>query len=180
VDEDTFWRVIDGCRSEAGADTEQAARRVLRRHCAMGPSEILGFEQLWLSARDELYAWPLLDAATLMLGRVDDDDFMSVQDWILSHGRAVTRDVKDNPDALVELVADRHNAREEWFCGLPVEALIRTTGRPPGFGDEPDGSNELEGEPADLTDEGEMRRRYPGIVAYLDENPWIARPWGTA
>lgn len=178
MDEVAFWRVVEDCRKEAGTDTEQVARLVLRALCAMDPTEVLAFERCWFGARDQLYAWPLLDAATLLLGRVDDFD--SVQE-ILSHGRAVVQRVKDDPDCLVELVADRHNARSDWFRGLSVEALIRITGRPPAFGDELDASDdELEGASADLTDEADMRRRYPRILAYLDENPWIARPWGAA
>jgi hypothetical protein len=178
VDEVNFWCVIQDCRNEAGADTEQVARLVLRALCAMDPSEVLAFERRWFSAQAQLLAWPLLDAAALLLGPIDDDDFASVQDWILSHGRAVVQRVKDNPDCLIELVADRHNARCDWFRGLPVEALVKMTRRPPAFGGEldmPDG--EPDGTPADLTDEGEMRRRYPRIVAYLHENPWMVRPW---
>ena len=181
MDEVAFWRVVEDCRNEAGADSEHVARLVLRALCAMGPDEILAFERHWLAVQDQLYTWPLLDAATLLLGPVDDDDFASVQDWILSHGRAVAQRVTDDPDCLVGLAADRHNARGDWFCGLAVEALIKTTGRPPGFGgdlDEPgDGPG---GTPADLTNEGETRRRYPRIVAYLDQNPQMARPWGDA
>ena len=181
MDEVAFWHVVEDCRNEAGADTEHVARLVLRALCAMSPSEILTFERYWFSVQDQLLGWPLLDAATLLLGPVDDDDFASVQDWIMSHGQAVVHRVKDDPDCLVELAADRHNARGDWFRGLAVEALIRTTGSPPGFGGELDETyDELDGTPADLTDEGEMRLRYPRIVAYLDENPWMARPWGDA
>jgi hypothetical protein len=181
VDEVTFWHVVEDCRNEGEADAQHVARLVLRALCAMAPGEILAFERHWLSVQRQLLAWPLLDAAALLLGPVDDDDFASVQDWIVSHGLALVNRVKDDPDCLVELAADQDGARGDWFRGLAVDALIRTTGSPPGFGgelDEP--GDEPDGTPADLTDEGEMRRRYPRIVAYLDESPSMARPWGGA
>ncbi|MER7420459.1 DUF4240 domain-containing protein [Micromonospora peucetia] len=70
------------------------------------------------------------DAATLLLGLLDDDDFLAVQDWIVSHGRHTMQRVQDDPDSLVELAPDRHNARIDWFCGLPLEANIAATGAP--------------------------------------------------
>ena len=72
-----------------------------------------------VDVQPELWSDYVIETVPIVLGRVDHDDFMSVQDWILSHGRAVTRRAKANPDALVGLAADRHNAREEWSCGLP-------------------------------------------------------------
>lgn len=145
---------------------------VLRRLRALSADEILDFEKLWFRAQDEVCCWPVRDAATLMLGPIDDDTFLAVQDWIVSHGRAVMQRVMDDPDSLVELAGDRHNARIDWFCGLPVEAHIALTGSPPAMG-EPTGSEVPTGTPADLTDESEMRRRFPRITAYLDERGWI-------
>ncbi|GAB3938863.1 hypothetical protein GCM10027614_19840 [Micromonospora vulcania] len=140
-----FWRLVEGARAEAGSDTERAAQVLLRRLCALTPDEIERFEELWFHEQDELYRWPIRDAATLLLGAFGDDDFLAVQDWIVSHGRQITRRVRDDPDCLVELAPDRHNARIDWFCGLPIEAHIAATGapsrwmgpadptRPPGF-----------------------------------------------
>lgn len=177
VREEVFWRIVEGCRHHGGADTERFAQLVLRSLRSLDPQEILEFEQLWFQAQDQLYHWPVWDAAALFLGRTGDDVFMAVQDWIVSHGRAVMKRVKDDPDSLVELVADRRNALIDWFCGLPTEAYIAATGHPPPFGGEPDGLDEPTGVTADLRDEADMRRRFPRITAYLDDKRWIARPW---
>jgi hypothetical protein len=96
----------------------------------------------------------------------------------VSRGRAVMRRVKDGPDCLVELAADRRNASVDWFCGLPVEAHIALTGRPPAM-DGPSGPEEPAGVPTDLSDASEVRRRFPRLTAYLEENTWIERPWNT-
>ncbi|MEH0972353.1 DUF4240 domain-containing protein [Micromonospora sp. CPCC 205546] len=66
---------------------------------------------------DDLPAQPVREAVTLLLGPLDDESFTAVQDWIVSHGRAVVRRIQEDPDRLVELAADRHNARIDWFCG---------------------------------------------------------------
>ncbi|HEX5205554.1 MAG TPA: DUF4240 domain-containing protein [Actinoplanes sp.] len=82
-----FWRVVEGARAEAGSDTERVAQVLLRRLRELKPSEIEHFQELWERAHDDLYSWPIHDAATLMLGPLRGDALFAVQDWILSHGR---------------------------------------------------------------------------------------------
>ncbi|MET7835700.1 DUF4240 domain-containing protein [Micromonospora sediminicola] len=171
-----FWRIVERARAEGGADTERVAQVLRRRLRALTPDEIEWFDDLWLQVQDSLYRWSIRDAATLLLGSVDDDDFSAVQDWILSHGRPVVRLVQNDPDSLVELASDRHNARIDWFCGLPLDAHIAATGAPFAI-DSPSGPETPVGAPGDLTDETRTRQRFPRLTAYLDSNPWIERPW---
>ncbi|MGW3608146.1 DUF4240 domain-containing protein [Micromonospora sp. NPDC005161] len=49
----------------------------------------------WFQAQDELYNWSIRDAATLLLGPLSEDDFLAVQDWIVSHGRQTMQRVQD-------------------------------------------------------------------------------------
>ncbi|MEH0829667.1 MULTISPECIES: DUF4240 domain-containing protein [unclassified Micromonospora] len=174
--QETFWAIVESCRAEAGADSEHAARLVLRRLRALSPEELIEYERWWLRAQAELFTWPVRDAATLLLGPFDDETFLSVQDWIVSHGRPVLRRVLDDPDHLVELAGDRHNARVDWFRHLPAEVHIALTGRPCEV-DGDDGPEEPCGRPVDLRDAAQLRQRFPRLMAYLDGNTWIARPW---
>lgn len=176
MDQAVFWSIVEGARAEVGSDTEHVARALLRRLRELSPGEIEQFQELWEQAQDELYRWTLHDAATLLLGPLDDDELLAVQDWIVSHGRRVMRRVQDDPDSLVELAPDRHNARIDWFCGLALEAHIAATGRPFAL-DSPDGPDEPAGTPTEVTDEIRVRQQFPRLTAYLDENPWIRRPW---
>ena len=171
-----FWRLVEDARTEVGGDTEGVAQVLLRRLRELRPDQIEQFQELWEQAQDELYTWPTHDAATLLLGPLDDDALLAVQDWIVSHGRRVMQRVRDDPDNLVELAPDRHNARIDWFCGLPMEAHIGATGRPLAV-DRTDGPEEPAGTPAEMTDETRARRQFPRLTAYLDDNPWIERPW---
>jgi hypothetical protein len=174
MDEASFWRMVEDARSEAGADTERVAQVLLRRLRALRPDAIEQFQELWGRAQDKLYRWPVLDAATLLLGPLADE--LAVQDWIVSYGQQTMRSVLENPDSLVTLASDRHNARIDWFCGLPMEAHIAATGAPlPADG--PLGPDEPHGKQTDLTNEVEVRRRFPRLAAYLDDNRWIPRPW---
>jgi uncharacterized protein DUF4240 len=174
VDEAFFWRLVQDSRADVGADTERVAQALLRRLRMLRPSAIERFQELWEQAQDELYCWPVLDAATLLLGPLDDE--IAVQDWIVSHGRQAVLGVLDDPDSLVALAADRHNARIDWFCGLPLEAYIAATGASFAV-DGPPGRDEPCGTPTDLTNEVEVRHRFPRLAAYLDDNRWIPRPW---
>ncbi|MEU7800431.1 DUF4240 domain-containing protein [Micromonospora arborensis] len=176
VEQTVFWRIVEGARTEAGSDTERVAQVLLRRLRALTPHEIQRFEKLWFQEQDELYSWPIRDAATLLLGPFNDDDFRTAQAWIVSHGRRVMRRIQTDPDSLVELAPDRHNARIDWFCGLPIEAHIAATGVPFAING-PSGLDTPLGNPTDLTDEALTRQRFPNLTAYLDANPWIERPW---
>lgn len=73
-----FWRVVDGARAEVGSDTERVAQVLLRRLRALMPDEIEQFQELWEQVQDELYLWAVWDAATLLLGPLDDDVFLAV------------------------------------------------------------------------------------------------------
>jgi len=174
-----FWRIVEGARAEAGSDTEFVAQVLLRRLRELTPDDIEGFQELWEQAQEQLYRWPIHDAATLLLGPLNDDALFAVQDWIVSHGRRTMQRVLDDPDSLVELAPDRHNARIDWFCGLALEAHIGATGGPFAV-DGPTGPDEPVGMATEMTDESGTRRRFPRLTAYLDDNPWIERPWERA
>jgi hypothetical protein len=96
-----------GCRTEVGSDAERVAQALLRHLRMLRPDQIEQFQELWIRAQDELCRWPVWDAATLLLGPLDDDTFLAVQDWIVSHGRQAMQRVQDDPDSLVELASDR-------------------------------------------------------------------------
>ena len=169
-----MWRLVEDSRADIGADTERVAQALLHRLRTLRPSAVERFQELWEQAQDELHCWPVLDAATLLLGPLDDE--LAVQDWIVSHGRQVVRGVLDDPNSLVTLAPDQHNARIDWFCGLPLEAYIAATGAPFAV-DGPPGRDQPGGTPTDLTNEAEVRRHFPRLAAYLDDNRWIPRPW---
>ncbi|MFD0782480.1 DUF4240 domain-containing protein [Micromonospora azadirachtae] len=159
-----------GARGEVGSDTELVAQALLRRLRALPPDEIDQFEELWFQAQDELYRWPIRDSATLLLDSIDGDEFFAVQNWIVSHGRSTLQRVQGDPDSLVELAPDRHNARIDWFCGLPLDAYIAVTGAPSAI-DGPSGPGAPVGTPAELNDETSTRQRLPRLTTYLDINP---------
>jgi hypothetical protein len=70
------------------------------------------------------------------------------------------------------------DARAERVCGLPMEAHIAATGASIAV-DGPPGRDEPFGTPTDLTNEVEVRRRFPRLTTYLDDNRLLSRPWVT-
>jgi hypothetical protein len=171
-----FWSIVEDARAEMGGDSELVAQGLLRRLRRLSPDEHEPFQERWEQAQGEVNRWPIRDAATLLLGLLDDDDFLSVRDWIVSHGRRTVQRVLEDADSLVELASDRHNARIDWFCGLSMDAHIGATGAPFDVNGPPGPDTPL-GTPADLSDELGTRRRWPRLTAHLDDNPWAARPW---
>jgi hypothetical protein len=89
-----FWSIVEDARAETGSDSERIAQALLRRLRVLQPDDIEQFQDLWEQAQDEVYRWPISDAATLLLGPVGD--FLAVQDWIVSHGRETVRRIQDD------------------------------------------------------------------------------------
>ncbi|MEU8662057.1 DUF4240 domain-containing protein [Actinoplanes philippinensis] len=73
MNESFFWQLVEGARAETGADSELVAQALLRRLRPLRPDALERFQHRWEQAQDELYGWPVLDAATLLLGPLDDE-----------------------------------------------------------------------------------------------------------
>lgn len=84
--------MVEGARAEIGSDSELVARALLRRLRALTPEDIKQFQQLWEQARDDVYRWPISDAATLLLGPSTDYDFPARR-----HFPRLTAYLDDNP-----------------------------------------------------------------------------------
>ncbi|MEV4512656.1 DUF4240 domain-containing protein [Dactylosporangium sp. NPDC049525] len=175
MDEDAFWTLIAECRQDGKGDTELVSRMLFRRLRALKATEVIGFVRRWEQARSRLYSWPVTDAACLLLGPVDEEDLGHVQDWVISHGRAVAERVARDPDSLADLGADARNARASWFAEFITEAQVVVSGTwPTGY--DPDGPDDLLGERIDLGDSAAVRRTYPRLAAFRRDHPELGRP----
>lgn len=105
---------------------------------------IMRFAEHWHRASDRAFAWPVWDAAYLLLGWIGDDSFSDVQAWLISHGQATFERVVAEPDNLVELAWDQENAFVESYGGLIHKAHVAVTGEPPVW---PPGTGACAGDP---------------------------------
>ena len=175
VDEDTFWALVAKSRRESGNNTELVSRILFRHLRALDATEVVEFVRLWERTRSRLYSWPVTDAACLLLGPVEEEDLPHIQDWIISHGRAVAERIARDPDNLTDLAADAGSARAPWFGEFTTEAHIVVGGTWPS-GYDPDGPEDLMGERMDLDDWAAVRQQFPRLAAYRRDHPELGVP----
>jgi len=70
VDEAPFWRLGEDARAEIWHRQRAPGSDVVAPSSNVAPECRQRFQELWEQAQDELYRWPILDAATLLLGHV--------------------------------------------------------------------------------------------------------------
>lgn len=175
MDEDTFWALIAECRKESGNNSEFASRVLFRRLRALDPPKVVEFAQLWERARSRLYSWPVIDAACLMLGPIEEEDVRHVQNWIISHGRSMFEWIARDPDNLTDLATDAGNARADWFDEFIVEAHVVVSGTWP-LGYDPCGPEDLIGDRTDLGDQTAVRLQFPRLTAFRRDHPGLGNP----
>ncbi|MEU4557151.1 DUF4240 domain-containing protein [Actinoplanes sp. NPDC023936] len=175
MDESTLWELVAACRQESGNDTELTSRLLFRRLRVLSATEVVDFVQLWEKVRSRLYTWPVTDAICLLLGVVEEEDLPHVQDWIISHGRAVVERTIEDPDTLVELASDATNARAPWFGEFTTEAHIIVSGAWP-LGYDPDGPEDLLGEHVDLANQAVTNQQFPRLAVFRRQHPELGTP----
>lgn len=105
----TFWRLIDAVKTQAGADIERRPA-VLEKHLiALEPSAIQGFQSMYENLLIEANSWRLWGAAYLMNGGCSDDGFKYFRDWLISEGETTFKQALAKPDSLAAL------PRREYF-----------------------------------------------------------------
>jgi len=172
VTEDEFWTLIEDARRSSGGDI---ARQVLllseHFEATRSVEELLAFRDRWDEAERRLFAWPVWDAACVLLGFVSDDFFGDVRGWIISHGREVVQSVAADADSLVELAHDVSGANSDAVedLGCLVDHLWEEF---TGNEDVPESEGEwnLAGQQIDLRDIAVVRSVFPRLVAFREQS----------
>ncbi|MET9963117.1 DUF4240 domain-containing protein [Streptomyces sp. NPDC006326] len=110
MDTQTFWKLIETARAEAGPDhvAPCAAQLLARRPAA----EIAAAQQVLWDLLAQSYRSPLWAAAYVINGGCSDDGFDYFRGWLLTQGEAVFTRALADPDSLAEHPAVREAAAE--------------------------------------------------------------------
>ena len=104
LDEQTFWRTVEGARVRGGGDPDAMAG-VLESEFAGADDETLrGFQQELVDVGARLYTWRHLNAAEMVCGFVSDDVFTDWRSWVITLGRETFVRVAEDPDNLADVV----------------------------------------------------------------------------
>ncbi|MFD3676130.1 DUF4240 domain-containing protein [Streptomyces sp. NPDC058613] len=110
MDKQTFWKLIDTARAEAGPD--EVAARASQLLAVLPEAEIAAAQQVLWDLLADSYRSPLWAAAYVINGGCSDDGFDYFRGWLLTQGEAVFTAALADPDSLAGLPAVREAARK--------------------------------------------------------------------
>jgi hypothetical protein len=168
MDEKRFWDIIAiGCPKTLGASWIDALGFQLRR---LGVEEIDSFA-LVLDSKLRAACTFDLRAVGLMLDRNDEVDFFYFCNWLVGMGKPIYESALVNPDSLADLIQEGEDFRAD-LTYITRLAWAQVTGQPPRLFQQgkdllSGGSlvDHMAGEPWDLEDVFELRRRFPRLAA---------------
>ncbi|MFJ9247154.1 DUF4240 domain-containing protein [Streptomyces sp. NPDC101776] len=183
MDDDTFWTLIENCRTRTPDPDERVAW--LCGELARGPEpETVGFQICLDRALTPTNTWDLWAAADRIMGWNSDDSFFYFRLWLVGLGREAFERVARDPDALAELpdvrrLVGRHQSdwdEEEWLVWEELDyvagqAFVQVTGRTEedfyevveARGGEDPESADPAGERWDASDDEQAKRRIPRL-----------------
>ncbi len=128
--ENKFWKIIEKSLkfAEDREDHEECLLITLEK---LKPSEILGFRLQIDKLLYETYTPEMWCAAYIMNGGCSDDGFEYFRCWLISRGRETYQKAKQNPDYLIQEVADDDSDEYEfehlWY--IAFDAFENKTGK---------------------------------------------------
>ncbi|MFJ3909701.1 uncharacterized protein DUF4240 [Streptomyces sp. 2132.2] len=110
MDKQTFWKLIDAARTDAGPDQVAARASELLARCP--EAEIAAAQQVLWDLLAESYRSPLWAAAYVINGGCSDDGFDYFRGWLLTQGEAAFARALADPDSLADHPAVREAAAQ--------------------------------------------------------------------
>ncbi|MFF0213326.1 DUF4240 domain-containing protein [Streptomyces vinaceus] len=110
MDKQTFWKLIDAARTDAGPDRVAARASELLARCP--EAEIAAAQQVLWDLLAESYRSPLWAAAYVINGGCSDDGFDYFRGWLLTQGEEAFARALADPDSLADHPAVREAAAQ--------------------------------------------------------------------
>jgi len=127
LDENIFWDIVE--RSLANTvDQDDQESFLVEEISKLSPKEIVGFrlrtdELLYKSYTSEMWC-----ASYIMNGGSSDDAFEYFRNWVISRGKDVYYNARENPDSLISQVYEEVDLYEfEAFWYVALEAFQSVT-----------------------------------------------------
>lgn len=122
VDIDSFWKLIDRARADAGEDGEVITTRAAELLAQMSAEEIVAAHGVLRDQMARSYVAPLWAAGYVINGGCSDDGFEYFRGWLVTRGREVFERALVDPDSLADLptVQAAAAAWEDLECELAL------------------------------------------------------------
>ena len=129
LDEDRYWAIIAASLANSNNEMEQEAF-LINELSKLNPKEIIGFRLRTDELLDDTYNSEMWCAGYIMNGGCSDDGFVYFRNWVISRGKTVYYNAKENPDSLInEVVEERDEYDFELFWYVALEAFTQKTGK---------------------------------------------------
>ena len=128
LDEDLYWSIV--AASLAHSDDQDAREEFLiKRLKQLSPKEMIGFRLRTDKLLHDTYNSEMWCAAYIINGGCSDDGFEYFRCWVISRGKEVYYNAKENPDSLISQLNEDEIYEFESFWYIPNEAFERITGK---------------------------------------------------
>ena len=161
--EERFWSLIaeafNKAKGEFGAQQEEM-KKLLN---AMGPQEIIYFDNRFRELRGRAYDWQIWAAAYIIQGGCSDDAFTDFRGWLISQGRDFYYKTLSDPGSLVGIASEKIQVDWEGMGYVAPTVFEDLTGEtiPAQFIE----NQNIKGKEWNEEDEEELKKMFPELWA---------------
>jgi hypothetical protein len=167
MDEKEFWTIVDGTRASTAGRIEDQPNALAAVLSARPTEDVLGFLDAYRAVQLQGTTNDLAHAAALLLGGVGDDSFDDFLSWLICHGEQTYLRVLAEPDTVIDLAYDEHEAdfgSAELFSYVADEVYVEQTGL-----EAPDDETEVPDNEGLYSDD-RLRELFPRLWAHASAN----------
>ncbi len=129
LDEDIYWTIIQKSLN-ATSNQEDREQFLIKAIGKLPPQQMVGFRLRTDKLLYDTYNSEMWCAGYIMNGGCSDDAFEYFRNWVISRGKTVYYNAKQDPDSLINEVNDDLEEYEfESFWYVALEAFQRKTGK---------------------------------------------------
>lgn len=129
LDEDLYWTIVDKSLKNTNNQDDQE-QFLIKEISKLTPKQMIGFRLRTDKFLYDTYNSEMWCAGYIMNGGCSDDGFEYFRNWVISRGKDVFYNAKQNPDNLISKIdknAEMYDFESFWYVAL--EAFKQTTGK---------------------------------------------------
>lgn len=120
LDENEFWEIVNSSVKDKTSEASQISYLVKEIEKLI-PKEMVGFRLRTDKLLYDTYSSEMWCAGYILNGGCSDDGFEYFRNWVISCGKEVYYDAKENPDNLISQIEegkDEYELEDFWFVAL--------------------------------------------------------------
>jgi Protein of unknown function (DUF4240) len=128
LDEDIYWQIVERSLEET-EDQEEQEQFLIKEIGRLSLKQMIGFRLRTDKLLYDTYNSEMWCAGYIMNQGCSDDGFEYFRNWIISRGKDVYYNAKENPDSLITEVEEEREYEFELFWYVALKAFEKKTGK---------------------------------------------------